>query len=287
MTGPRLLLAGYEGEPEGSPDTPILLAALREVGFEAEHAPWGSARAQDYDLCLLHTTWDYAWHPVEFERWLATWGTRLHNSLELVRWNSHKSYLSELQERGIPIVPTLVTRCGESLDVAQVAREQGWGELVLKPAIGQGARETLRAKAHELEPLQRHADKLLSSEDVLLQPFLPSILAWGERSLMLIDGRCTHAIHKRSAPGDWRVQSQFGGSVELVEPSQEERDVAARALAAAPQPALYGRVDLVRHAGQTCVIELELIEPELYLPSSPGAATRLAEALRNQIQGQA
>lgn len=287
MTGPRLLLAGYEGEPDGSPDTPILLSALRQSGFDAQLAPWRTARAEDYDLCLLHTTWDYAWHAEAFDRWLATWGTRLHNPLDLVRWNSHKGYLSELQERGIPVVPTISARCGDALDLAQVAQEQCWEELVLKPAIGQGARETLRARAENLEELQRHADKLLSSEDVLLQPFLPSILAWGERSLMMVEGECTHAIHKRSAPGDWRVQSEFGGSVELVNPSQEERDVAARALAAAPQPALYGRVDLVRYADQACVIELELIEPELFLPSCPGAATHLAEALWRHVQGQA
>ncbi|MFT7678141.1 MAG: glutathione synthase/RimK-type ligase-like ATP-grasp enzyme [Planctomycetota bacterium] len=287
MTSTRLLLAGYEGEPEGSPDTPILLGALREAGFDAQLAPWREASAEDYDLCLLHTTWDYAWHPQAFDSWLASWGSRLVNPLELVRWNSHKGYLAELSAQGIPVVPTVSARRGERLDLAQAAAQQGWEELVLKPAIGQGARETLRARASDLRELQAHADKLLQTEDVLLQPFLPSILAWGERSLMMIDGICTHAIHKRSAAGDWRVQSEFGGSVELVEATQEERAVARQALALTPEPALYARVDLVQHAGQPCVIELELVEPELFLPSFPGAATTLSEALRTHVQGQA
>ena len=286
MQAQRLLLAGYAGDPEGSPDTPYILAALGAAGFDATLAPWREARADEYDLCLLHTPWDYAWHAQAFERWLASWGERLLNPLALVRWNSHKRYLAELGERGVAVIPSIPASCGQSLDLAQIAAERGWDELVLKPAIGQGARETLRAKVDQLDELQKHADKLLQTEDVLLQPFRPSILAWGERSLVMIEGVCTHAVQKRSAPGDWRVQSEFGGSVELCQPTADELDVATRALAAAPERALYARVDLVRHAEGPSVIELELIEPELFLPNFPEAATRLAQALRARVERQ-
>lgn len=282
----HLLLAGCETFPEGSLDTPELRPALEAAGLRVTFAPWTQSSPGDFDHCLLHTPWDYAWNPAEFRTWLEGWGERVINPLPVCQWNAHKSYLGELEAKGIPVVPCRPIRAGGSVDLAALARERGWSEVVVKPAIGQTARMTERAKANELGPLQAHAETLLSEEDILVQAFVPDIQGAGERSLVYLDGEYSHALEKRPAPGDWRVQDDYGGTVHPHVPTPEELEVAQAALAAAPGDLLYARVDLVSYAGTPRVIELELIEPELFLRLEPTAAGRLARGLARRLTGQ-
>lgn len=279
----RLLLASCEELPEGALDTPFLVPALQAAGFEVSLQAWNRADPAEFDHCLLHTVWDYSWRPKEFDAWLQRCEGRVTNSFELSCWNAHKGYLAELEAAGVPVVPCVTVRRGQSIDLAGTAQAKGWPELVVKPAIGQTAREAMRAKSTDLAALQRHAERLLEAEDILVQLFLPSITSAGERSLILIDAELTHALEKRAAPGDWRVQDDHGGTVHEHRATAAELAVAKAALAATPGDPLYARVDLVQHAQAPCVIELELIEPELFLRLEPRAATLLAEALRARL----
>lgn len=282
----HLLLAGCEPEPEGSLDTPELLPALEAAGLQVTFAPWTQSRPADFDHCLLHTPWDYAWHPAAFLQWLDGWGERVTNPLDVCRWNAHKGYLGELESRGIPVVPCLPVASGDAVDLAALAAARGWGEVVVKPAIGQTARMTERANASDLAALQTHADGLLAEEDILVQAFVPDVQATGERSLVFLDGELSHSLEKRPAPGDWRVQDDYGGTVHAHVPTPAEIEVAEKAIAAAPGDLLYARVDLVEYAGTPRVIELELIEPELFLRLESSAAGRLAEGLARRVAGQ-
>jgi glutathione synthase/RimK-type ligase-like ATP-grasp enzyme len=126
---------------------------------------------------------------------------------------------------------------------------------------------------------QRHLDRLLPAEDMLVQPFLPGVTDEGETSLVFVGGAFSHAARKRPAPGDFRVHDDFDGTLEDVTPTSAQLDVARRALAAVAEPLLYARVDLVPGPAGPVVMELELVEPDLYLATAPGAADRLAEAV--------
>ena len=266
--------------PKADPETPLLAAALRErgvdapiVGWDADH-PWGEA-----DLVVLRSPWDYVDRLEEFLSWCddvaAT--TRLTNSATTVRWNAHKGYLQSLIELGVPTVPTLLVAAGAALpDLAGVFPDAA--ELVVKPAVSVGANGTERGQASS-EALQHHLRDLTSSVDALVQPLVESVLREGETSLLFAGGLFSHAIRKIPAPGDFRVQDHHGGSVHTHEATNAEMTVAARALAAAPEPASYARVDLVAIDGQPMVMELELIEPELFLRMDPDAPGRFAEAL--------
>ena len=185
-------------------------------------------------------------------------GDRVWNPSDVVAWNHHKGYLKDLARRGCRVVPT------GYLPKGQIAEVTG----VVKPAIGSGARGARRVEKEEV----------VAQEDLIVQPFLPAIAVQGEISLIYFDGEFSHAVRKLPARGDWRVQSEHGGSVEPYEPTDEERAVSFVALSGVDY--LYARVDLVRdlHA-KPAVIELELIEPELFLLEDEEAADRFADAV--------
>lgn len=196
------------------------------------------------------------------------------NPVPLMRWNSDKAYLADLAAQGVAAVPTLFI---DSLDAARFAdacAALGVADVVVKPAISAGADGT-----HRL-----HADDSLPADAIgqrrLVQPLMPSIVRTGEFSLFLFDGRLSHAIVKRPALGDFRVQEQFGGREFAWEPTPESTALAAAALAACPLPPVYARVDMVGDAdGKLHIMELELIEPSLFLNFAPDKGAAFAAAI--------
>ena len=155
-----------------------------------------------------------------------------------------------------------------------------WPDVVVKPAIGASARLTVHTGRLAADDAQRHLDRLLEGEDAVVQPYVPSITEQGELSVVVIAGETTHVVAKRPALGDWRVQRELGGTVTRVPMTAELRAAAAATIAALDPPPTYARVDLVRaDDGQLLLIEVELIEPELWFDLAPDAAIRLAAAL--------
>jgi glutathione synthase/RimK-type ligase-like ATP-grasp enzyme len=268
--------------PDGPPpdldsDSDVLLPALEALGAQAEPAVWTDADLDlsRFDAAVLRSTWDYHERAAEFREWVARAATQteLWNRPGTVAWNMDKRYLRELEQAGVPVVPTLWADGGD--DVERPLRERGWSEVVVKPAVDLGARNLLRTDAAgaALEVRGR-------AGHLLVQPYLPSLEAEGELSLAFVDGELLHAVRKSPAAGDFRVQPQYGGSAEVVEPAAEQVEVARRALGCAPEPWLYARVDMVHGLeGRPCVIELELIEPLLFLAHSPGSADVFARAI--------
>lgn len=253
-----------------------LVAALEERGATARVEPWDAEDAvagwSAADLVAVRTTWDYSGRRDEFLAWAArvAGSTDLQNPLSVLEWNSHKRYLVELAEAGVPVVPTRLVPGGS------LPERLGPGRVVVKPAVSAGGRGTYRGLGPELDETLA---ELAAAGDALVQPAVESIDTDGEVSLIRLGDRWSHAVRKFPPAGGFLVHERHGGRLTDHEPTPRELEVAAAALACSPAPVHAARVDLVRIDGEPVVMELELIEPELFLRRSPDAAGLLADAL--------
>ncbi len=257
--------------------------ALRAVGQAAEVVAWDDELDwAAYRLVVVRSPWDYFDRVVEFCDWAARVDrvTRLVNPADVLRWNSHKGYLVELEARGVPTIPTRLVPAA-SVDVLQQLDECPWDEVVLKPAVDGGARQTRRGLRADPQ-VREYAQALAGSGDVIVQPFAPAISA-GERSLVFLDGAFSHGVRKIPAEGDYRTQYFYGGSEVAHEPDSAEVQVALAAIAAAPARLTYARVDLVDWEGVPSLIELEAIDPDLFLRGDARRMDRLVRAIRSEL----
>ena len=282
----RIALATAADQAHTDQDDAPLLAALAAAGHEASLVPWDDPDADwgRWDAVLIRSTWDYHTRRDAFVDWACEVGgrTRLFNDAEVVRWNTHKSYLIELEERGAPIVPTAWLARGDRVDLAALAAARGWDEVVLKPAVGAGGDGIERLAASRG---QTALDALSDTGDVLVQPFLPSIATAGELSVILFGGRVSHAVRKRPAAGAYLVQVEHGGVYEPVpDVPAEAAELAHWVVEATGQQLLYARVDLLVDAvGTWQVNELEVTEPNLFMDLVEGSAERLVRALEHAV----
>lgn len=265
-----------------------LAQALRQLGLTVQRLAWDDPQ-QDWSqvrAAVFRSTWDYSERQAEFEAWLdqVALTTLLCNRYDLIRWNMDKHYLRDLAEQGVAIVPSVFLPPRQPVDLLALAQRFGWQELVIKPTVSAGARGTLRLSLSQPVEAQQALDQALAKEALLLQPFLPSVLSQGELSLMLIAGKVSHAIRKTPREGDFRVQDDHGGQVHAYHPSAEEIAFAEAAVAACVVTPLYARVDVLRdEVNRLRLIELELIEPELFFRFNPVAATTLAQQIRTTL----
>ncbi|HEV2813202.1 MAG TPA: hypothetical protein VGW10_08130 [Solirubrobacteraceae bacterium] len=249
--------------PDLDADSIPLLAALADRGVDARPAVWSDPDVdwESFDAVLIRSTWDYDERLDEFLAWVASVPVPLFNPPEVVAWNAHKSYLRDLERRGVPVVDTEWIAAGESLTVT-------WPEAVVKPAVDASAKGLRRAARGE---------RIAADRDLMIQPLLRSIETEGELSLLYAGRELSHAVRKTPREGDIRVQAEWGGRTIRFEPDTEARSVARKALDATDGEILYARVDLVRaNDGTLRLIELELIEPSLFLVDDPEATARFA-----------
>ena len=237
-------------------------AALAAAGLAVEQRVWTDpGDLTGFDLILPLFAWGY-------QRDVAVWyalldrlaGLPVVNPVPVLRWNSDKAYLAELGAKGVAVVPTVEVAALDDVSLAQARAALGVEEVVVKPAVSGGADGTHRVAPGAPVPTDALGQRRL------VQPLMPGILADGEYSLFFFGGAFSHAIVKRPASGDFRVQEQFGGRETRWDASEPARLLAAAALAAAPAPPVYARVDMVGDAaGVLHIMELELIEPSLFL----------------------
>jgi glutathione synthase/RimK-type ligase-like ATP-grasp enzyme len=279
----RIALATSAEHAELHPNDLPLVEALRTAGLDPVAEVWTdpSVDWSAYDAVLLRSVWDYHLRYDEFTEWLAQLdkaGVPLLNDSGLVRWNGDKRYLLELRERGVAIVPSQIA-AGACL--REVVSGLAGQEIVVKPTVGATAVHTVRGLAGSAEFDQVLAG--LPELVYLVQPFQPAIVDDGEWSLIFVDGEFTHAVIKRAAAGDYRVQDDFGGTATPAEPTPAVLDGALTALQAAGRTPAYARVDGVIVNGRFLLMELELIEPELFFPQHPETAEKLATAVAARI----
>lgn len=279
---PTVLLATCHAKPDLTPSDAVLAGALRARGAEVGAVPWDrlSPDAVKGATLCLRSTWDYHHRSDEFRGWITSLqsaGTSVRNPAETVLANMDKRYLAGLAEVGIAIPPTIWLEPGEHFDPMALLGEAGWDRGVLKPRISATAHGTVLVTAGA--PVDRDLVGPAQVAGGLLQAFIPEVVEFGEVSLVFIAGVCTHAVRKRARTGDFRVQHDFGGTAtrEAVAPGLER--FGHQVLEASGATWLYARVDLVETADGPVLMELELIEPDLFLDQAPEAAERLAEGL--------
>ncbi len=292
----RIALVTYSGVPAITADDCLLRDALVARGAEVEAKPWDAkVDWSSYHRIVLRSCWNFHHLPREFRSWVDDVKEHHRGSLmngpALVQWSVDKHYLRDLETRGVAIVPTIwVSRDDDGAvpELDALIAEQGWeAGAVVKPAISATAHETWRIAPRDGEAHQARFTALREStpSGLLVQPFLPEIED-GEWSLVFIGGAFSHAVKKRPATGDFRVQYNFGGTVERLDPDPVligDAGAALRATAEATKTGvdeiLYARVDGVIRNGRLLLMELELIEPVLFFAQAPGAAARMAELI--------
>jgi len=272
-----LVLVTGSSMPKPDLESHLLLEILERRGVSARLVPWDSA--YDWaatDVVVIRSPWDYFERLDEFLEWTQRVEsiTRLANPSTVVRWNTHKGYLLDLAAADVAIVPTRLVPQG-TIDVPTELLPDG--EIVVKPAVSVGAIGALRSRSDDPRAAA-HIIDLARNGDVLVQPFIPSVLDSGETSLMFAGGRLSHAVRKVPAPGDYRVQDHHGGTVEPHRATPDEIALAEAALAVAPSSTTYARVDLVSTGRGPVVMELELVEPALFLDADPRAAENFVDA---------
>ncbi len=280
----RLALATCAARAWIDPDDAHLAATLAQLGVPPTVCVWNDAQADwsTFDLVLIRTIWDYHRHPAAFGQWLDRLdrlGVAMVNDSHLLRWNSDKRYLFELSRLGVATIPTRLARGDE---LARVLASMPARSVVVKPTISGGAWQTLRGEVGDAAFAAAVA-QLPTAMEYLVQPYLPEIASAGEWSLLYFGGEYSHAVIKRPAAGDYRVQDEHGGHNEPATPDTAIRAAAERALAALAaaghEVPAYARVDGVVSGGRFLLMELELIEPSLFLAAQPRAAERFAHLL--------
>lgn len=259
-----------------------LAAALAGGGIAADPTPWtahvdDARQLLDYPLVLPLLAWGYHLEHAAWLRACGTWqdaGVRIANPAAVLADNSDKRYLATLERRGVAIPPTAWTERVDQAQVDAMFDATGAAQVIVKPTVSGGAWKTLRL---------RRGDPLEGAPDgaAMLQPYLPTIETEGETSLLFFGGRFSHAVNKRPVPGDFRIQSEYGGAYRAVEPPPEAMALARQVLDAIDGPLLYARIDLVPdERGRWLLMEAELIEPDLYLGQAPDAGAAFAGAVR-------
>jgi len=272
-------------------DEPLLIAALREHGIVAEPVVWDDPGVDwgSWDLAVVRSSWDYPRRRDAFLAWArrAARECGLRNAADVIAWNSDKRYLPQLAAAGVPTVPSWIFGPGDQVHLPA-------GEVVVKPAVSAGSQDTARYRPHEHGPARAHAAQIQArGRDVLVQPYLTQVDERGETALVYLANRYSHAIRKgpilRGAPET--VGGLFAAEDLAVRtPTATEHAVAERALDALPcdrAGLLYARVDLLPATdGTALVLEVELVEPSLFLRYCDAAATRFAAAIAAHVPPQ-
>lgn len=255
-------------------------AVLEKGGIDVEARPWTEAGdIGEGDLVLPLVAWGYHDDPAQWHALLnrlESSGANVINPVPVLRWNSDKVYLEELGAEGVPTIPSHLVEVMD--EVALAGARAKWGDdIVIKPPVSASATGTHRLRASDPLP----ADAI--GKPIIVQPFLRSVTDEGEYSLMLFDGVFSHAVVKRPKAGDYRVQPHLGGREEPCSPPDGAIEIARAALAAAPGDSAYARIDLVRgNDGELKIMELELIEPSLWLQHAPDQGESFAAAIRRR-----
>ncbi len=266
----------------------LLRSALEREGLRVHRIDWTNSTF-DWTTTrsvVFRAVWDYTNRYEEFLSFVNSVSTKtiLINPLEIILWNLDKHYLRDLKNRGINIPQTIYIEKGETITLRQLHGKNNFRETILKPAMSAGARHTYRLNNDDLDKHEDVFQRLIKNEAMMLQPFLHSIIDRGEITLIVIGGKYTHAILKRTKPGEFRVQDDFGGTVDAYVPTTEKISFAEHVVSVCNPVPSYARVDMIiDNSGNLAVSELELIEPELWFRFEPTAAIALSENVRQLL----
>ena len=266
----------------------LIQEALERLGLKTIRLDWAR---KDFDwatvkYALFRSTWDYIFNYEAFKKWFDTakHQTQFINAASIIEWNMDKHYFLDLMQKGINIPTTIYAHKGDNISLKSLFEKADWEEAVIKPTVSASAKHTYRINAANISEYGKAFEEVLQQEDMMIQPFLNSIMKRGEVSMMVVSGKYTHAVLKVAKAGDFRVQDNWGGTVQVYEPTTEEMKFAEAVVAACDFAPLYARIDIANdNDGKVTLIELEAFEPELWFRLYPKAADILAKAIFDSI----
>lgn len=275
----------YRDLPALTPDDRLAFAPLGELGIEAVPVVWDQSDVDwnRFDAVVLRSCWDYHYRPETFTKWLDDLersGVRIWNPSSVIRWNMDKRYLGDLRQAGAIIPRTVFVGAGANL--LDTLEKNDLEQAVIKPTISATARRTWQTSIHTARADQPKLDEILSESGAVVQEFVEEVVVRGEWSLIFFGGY-SHAVLKRPAEGDFRVQREFGGSSERMTPPDQIIRQAEEILRAVDGGIIYARVDGVESEGRFVLLELELFEPELFLRVDACAPLRFAQSIASVV----
>ena len=279
----RVCFVTHRGAPHITADDRYAAEACVARGMEVAACPWDDPGVSwgAFDRIVLRSTWNYHLASRAFDGWLEALADEGHpvlNPVSVVRWNARKDYLLELDAGGVPVVPTRILNADEVPTPDRWAAEFGTPDVVVKPAVGASAHGVTRTRLDAPGAAERLQEAAVGGP-VLIQPFQREVEDRGEWSAVFLGGEYSHAVLKRPAEGDFRVQEELGGHAVPEEAPETIRDLGRAALDRVPGRILYARVDAVEGPDGPRLMELELVEPALYFGTAPEAPVRFAAAL--------
>ena len=280
----RIAFVTCERLPEIHEDDRLVADALQRLGFQVTAAVWNDPAVdwRQFASVVIRAAWDYHLDEARYTAWLRRCereGVNLQNPPATVLANIDKRYLADFADAGVAIVPIEYVDRGQRQSLRTLLERRNWTRAVVKPAVSASADGTWRTSLATAAADQMLLDEEVMRRSLLVQPFAEEIVTLGEWSVVFFDGEYSHAVLKKPAAGDFRVQEELGGHGEPRDPSPAIVEQARSVLAHAAGPLLYARVDGIERNGQFVLMELEINEPFLYLGSSGGAAKRFADAI--------
>jgi glutathione synthase/RimK-type ligase-like ATP-grasp enzyme len=281
----RIAFVTYEGLPELNADDRRAASALEDLGLGTDAVRWDDPGVDwlGYSVVVLRSTWDYHRRIDEFHAWIDRMegiGARLWNPPRVLRWNTDKRYLASIGHRLLAPPPTEILLRGSAVNLPVLLEARGWHEAVLKPAISADGFSTELTSSERALSDQGLLDAMLGRGDVVVQRLVPEIRTNGEISMMFFSGAFSHAVSKRPQAGEFRVQERLGGRIVRTDPPDALIEHAHALLDVHAPGCLYARVDVVAAADRFVLMEVELVEPSLYLEHHPPAARTLALAIQ-------
>ncbi|MCJ0742404.1 ATP-grasp domain-containing protein [Pedobacter montanisoli] len=279
---------GKYASPTAENEDDILLRFLKGKGLNIEKIIWNDQNVNwsDFEYAILKSPWDYFDLINDFNAWLnqiEASGVKLLNPFNVVRWNSNKHYLKDIADAGLNVTPSAFLLKGEPVDLKAYFTHFNTQQLIVKPTVSGGAKNTLKITPENLAEAEQQLHIFLKDEDFIVQPFLKEIEETGEWSYLFFGGKFSHALLKTAKPGDFRVQHTFGGTIIPKTVTLDETKAAEQYIKQFAQSCLYARVDGVYLNGVFHLMELELIEPFLFLETDQNSYERYYQALRNLI----
>lgn len=276
----------YNNNAESEDQILAQLLEQNQLDFKFEIWSDPSVDWDKYTHILIKSPWDYFDRYTEFQEWcirIKGTGVPVFNDIDTVLWNSDKKYLQEIQAKGHRVIPTKFIPKAASLHLDSAFASFDSEYLIFKPSVSGGAKNTLKIKKGEAEHFDFQVNDLLKHEDFLLQPFINEVVEEGEYSFVFFGGRFSHAVLKQPKSGDFRVQHFFGGKITAIEPNSQVLSITQKIVDDFAADCLYARVDGVMIEGNFYLMELELIEPYLFLFTAPAAKDNYIKAIKEKL----
>jgi len=265
-----------------------LIPVLKEYGYMAKAEIWDNPNVNwhQYDVLIFRNIWDYYLKIGTFNAWLDTidnFSIRSFNPISVIRWNKHKFYLRELQAIGIPVIPGIYISRTNELNIEKLL-PCDWTQAILKPAISAGSHLTTLFDTKDAASVSVNYHDIAKEQDLILQKFIPEICTEGEISLLFFDKKFSHAVVKKPKAGDFRIQSMFGGKYQAYSPTGSLLKMAQKIVDYIEHDLLYARVDGIIIDGTFHLMELELIEPDLYFDYVENGTMKFADNIHKFIR---